>query len=129
MISDHFLEKLNISFGQHDFKIAVDEVLTGGLHTEFLQALKKPYSLRMRVDYLCMGKWIGMVMVLCNEKLMDEIGQNVAGKTIGTNYNEAIKALEVVIPLLGNISEQQRKKVLKLLNTDEEDEWSNGMLV
>ena len=106
MISDHFLEKLDISFEQHDFKIAVDEVLTGGWCTEFLQALKKPHSLRMRFDYLCMGKWMGMAMVLCNEKLMDEIGQNVAGKTIGANYNKAIKDLEVVIPLLGNISEQ-----------------------
>jgi hypothetical protein len=106
MISDHFLEKLGILFEQCDFKIAVDEVLTGGWRTEFLQNLKKPYSLRMRVDYLCVCKWIGMVMVLCNEKWMDKIGQNVAGKTIETNYNEAIKALEVVIPLLGNISEQ-----------------------
>eukprot|EP00957_Ditylum_brightwellii_P196259 14953206-Ditylum_brightwellii.AAC.1 len=63
---------------------------------------------------------MGMRMVLCNKELMDEICEHASGEATGTNYNEAIKALEAVIPSLGNIPEQ-RKSILKLLNTNEKD--------
>eukprot|EP00957_Ditylum_brightwellii_P137004 10446714-Ditylum_brightwellii.AAC.1 len=48
--------------------------------------------------------------------------------TTGTNYNEAISALEQVIPILRNISDQ-RKKVLKVLKVDESKSWGDGILV
>eukprot|EP00957_Ditylum_brightwellii_P071020 5396830-Ditylum_brightwellii.AAC.1 len=107
----------------YGFKMTVNDMLAGGQYTEFIYTLKKPPTFIKRADgYICMGNWMGMV--LCNKELMDEIGENAAGETTETNYNEAIKALEVVIPLSGNIPEK-RNNVLKLLNSDEKDTWGN----
>eukprot|EP00957_Ditylum_brightwellii_P085584 6510011-Ditylum_brightwellii.AAC.1 len=49
-------------------------------------------------------------------------------ETTGANYNEAISALEQVIPNLSEISDQ-RKKVLKVLNTDESKLWDDRVLM
>eukprot|EP00957_Ditylum_brightwellii_P131418 10022900-Ditylum_brightwellii.AAC.1 len=62
---------------------------------------------------------MGVEMVLYNEELTVKIGKDVAEETKGNNHNDTIKVLEEVIPLIGSIPEQ-RKKVLKLLNTGKE---------
>eukprot|EP00957_Ditylum_brightwellii_P030900 2341585-Ditylum_brightwellii.AAC.1 len=56
-----------------------------------------------RVDYSCMGKCMGMGMVLCNQELMDDIGKNSLGETTVTSYNIPAKTLEEVISLFGNV--------------------------
>eukprot|EP00957_Ditylum_brightwellii_P197521 15048524-Ditylum_brightwellii.AAC.1 len=70
---------------------------------------------------------MGMGMVLYNEELMDKIGKDVAEETTRNNYNDTIKVLEEVIPLVGSIPEQ-RKKEMKLLNTGKEDTWDDGIV-
>eukprot|EP00957_Ditylum_brightwellii_P126622 9651523-Ditylum_brightwellii.AAC.1 len=107
---------------QHDFNIVAVEVLTGGWCTKSLHILKKLSSFMKKVDYICLGKWMGIV--LCNKELMNDIGENTTGETTGTNYNETKKALEEVIPLLGKITEW-RELVLKLLKMDENDTWDD----
>ena len=72
---------------------------------------------------------MGMGVVLCHENVFDiNFGQSVTGETTGTNYNEAIKSFNAVLPLLDNI-DKQREKVLGILKVDEKDAWGDGILI
>eukprot|EP00957_Ditylum_brightwellii_P109319 8339082-Ditylum_brightwellii.AAC.1 len=78
-----------------------------------------------RVSYICLGKWVGMGMVLDKAELYNEYIGIGTGETTGTNYNEAIKAFNQVIQHLDNIAEQ-REKVLKMLKGEKSDfVWYN----
>ena len=127
-MSDRFLERLASLSEKHGFVVAVDEVLTGGRRKQCLQTLNKPVSFISRVSYICLGKWLGMGMVLATAEMLknDDVTQYM--ETTGTNYNEAISALDQVITNLSKISDQ-RKKILKVLKTDESKSWGDGILV
>jgi len=129
VLSDTFLEDLATLSEQHDFKIALDEVLTGGRCKNILKVLDTPTSFQKRTSYLSMGKWMGMGVVLCHEDIFDkDFGAASTGETTGTNYNEAIKSFATVLPLIKNI-DSQRKKVLNILKVDEKDAWGEGILI
>eukprot|EP00957_Ditylum_brightwellii_P131135 10001815-Ditylum_brightwellii.AAC.1 len=70
---------------------------------------------------------MGMGMVLASADMLKNDNVRQSGETAGTNYNEAITALEQVIPNSNNITEQ-RKKVLKVINMDESKSWGDGLL-
>eukprot|EP00957_Ditylum_brightwellii_P071827 5459357-Ditylum_brightwellii.AAC.1 len=95
MLSDMFLEKLAASSEQYGFVIDMDEVLTGGRCVKFSQTFQKPSSYANRVNYICLGKWMGMGMARAEMLSIDIVRQT--GETKGTNYNEAISAFKQVI--------------------------------
>ena len=129
ILSNSFLEDLATLSEQHDFKIALDEVLTGGRCKKILKVLDTPAKFQDCISYISMGKWMGMGVVLCHEKVFSKyFGQSVTGETTGTNYNEAIKSFNAVLPLLDNIN-KQREKVLGILKVDEKDAWGDGILI
>eukprot|EP00957_Ditylum_brightwellii_P063165 4794736-Ditylum_brightwellii.AAC.1 len=65
---------------------------------------------------------MGMVLATAEAHKSDNVSQT--GETTGTDYNEAISALNKVIPNLMSIAEQ-RKKELKVLTTDESNSWGD----
>eukprot|EP00957_Ditylum_brightwellii_P127070 9687539-Ditylum_brightwellii.AAC.1 len=71
---------------------------------------------------------MGMGMVLATAEMLKNDDIRQTGETTGTNYTEAISAVQEVIPNLSNIAEQ-RKKVFEMLKIDESKSWGDGIVV
>ena len=71
VLSETFLDNLATLSEQHDFKIALDEVLTCSRCKKILKVHDTPTSFQNRISYLSMGKWMGMGVVLCHKDIFD----------------------------------------------------------
>eukprot|EP00957_Ditylum_brightwellii_P093006 7081172-Ditylum_brightwellii.AAC.2 len=118
MPSNRLLETLAVLSEQHCFVIAADEVLNVGRCAKILQTLYTLSCFAKRVNYIYLGRWMGMGMVLTRAEMLNNDIVRQTGETTGTNYYEAISAFKQVIPHLNKITEK-RKKILNLLKTDE----------
>ena len=127
ILSHHFLGKLAILSKMHDFYFIIDEIITAGRTGTFLYTLQMPKAFIDRVIYIALGKWLGMGAVLCNTENVVNVDFG-RGETTGTNYNEALAALN----LYSQHSDKalsRRAEVLKELNVDEENAWGKGILI
>ena len=126
ILTDDFLVKLAKLSQKHEFTIIVDEILTGGRCEKMLLTFSKPTIFQERVSYVCMGKWMGMGLVLCSKDLYSTVPQ--VGETTGTNYNEAVVSFKKVRPLLRNIP-TTRQAVLNNIGSNEDNSWGVGILI
>eukprot|EP00957_Ditylum_brightwellii_P052358 3971368-Ditylum_brightwellii.AAC.1 len=94
ILSNRFLEKLAVLLEQHGFVTAVDEVLTGSRCAKFLQIFQKPSSFAKRANFICLGKWMGMGIVLARAEMLDNSIVSQTEEIMGTNYNEAVSTFK-----------------------------------
>ena len=78
-LSDRFLKKLGLLAKHHDFRIIVDEIMTGARYGTMLLTSTKPMEFIEMVSFITLGKWMGVGMVIAHEKQQEIMASNIAG--------------------------------------------------
>ena len=78
-LSDRFLRKLGLLAKHHDFRIIVDEIMTGARYGVMLLTEKKPTEFLNMVAFITLGKWMGVGMVIAHEKQQEIMASYIAG--------------------------------------------------
>eukprot|EP00957_Ditylum_brightwellii_P035243 2672750-Ditylum_brightwellii.AAC.1 len=102
--------------------------MTYGRTGTLLMTNTVPDKLKEQVIYIAIRTWIGMGFVLHNEAHHKVLHGSDHGKTTGTNYSEATKAISAVLKLLDKKSDC-RAYVLSGLRTEENEAWGKGVFI
>jgi hypothetical protein len=148
-LSIAFLTQLAVLSAQHNFALVVDEIMTAGRTGTMLMAQTLPLCIKKRIEYVTIGKWMGVGGVLVNRKYegspstafhdaafycreySEQAKQNHTarrGASTVIQCDQALAAWKVVQKHLGE-TEARRRQVLVHTNMSEAEAWGKGVLM
>jgi hypothetical protein len=133
-LSDRALRKISLLSQQHDFKIVVDEIMTGGRTGTLLLLTTKASEFISRVSHVTLGKWCqcGIILVSSEQHIIELRQQDsvTAPRSSSTSID-----LHQIIPYWNKINtillmaEIRRATVLKRFKCKENDTWGLGSMI
>ena len=133
-LSDRALSKIAILSRKHDFKIIVDEIMTGGRTGTILLLTTKPIEFVNCVSHVTLGKWCkcGIILVSTEQHIIEQRQQD---NVTAPCSNSTSIDLHQVIPLWNKLvtvvlmADLRREAVLKKIKCKERDSWGKGVLI
>lgn len=133
-LSDRALRIITSLSIKHDFKIVVDEIMTGGRTGSLLLLLTKADAFINRVSHVTLGKWCqcGIILVSSEQNIQEMWQQDsvTAPRSSSTSID-----LHQIIPYWNKLNsillmaEIRRQTILKRFKCKESDTWGMGALI
>ena len=133
-LSDRALAKIAILSKQHDFKIVVDEIMTGGRTGSLLLLTTKSKDFISCVSHVTLGKWCqcGIILVSTEQNIIEQRQQDTVtaprSSSTSIDLHQIIPYWNKIISIL-LMAEIRRATVLRKFKCKENDSWGVGAMI
>jgi hypothetical protein len=133
-LSDRTLSKIATLSKRHDFKIIVDEIMTGGRTGTMLLLQTKPDDFIKRVSHVTLGKWCQCGIILVSSE-QNNIEQKQQDDATSPRSNSTTIDLSPIIPIWNKLltilpmAEITRDVVLRKTKCKFDEAWGSGALI
>lgn len=133
-LSDRALNKIAFLSKQHNFKIVIDEIMTGGRTGQLLYLKTKPVEFVSCVSHVTLGKWCqcGIILISSEQNIIEKKQQDnsTSPQSNSTNIDltQIIPYWNKLVTIVG-MAEMRRDIVFKKIKCKDSDAWGSGSLI